>query len=220
MKVLSLSDKVSDRIYRPGLKERFPDVDLVLGCGDLPYYYLEFVVDSLNVPVFFVRGNHANLIEYSESGDRKKPGGAIDLHRKMVNHKGILMLGFEGCLRYRKGPFMYTEREMWKFVLGIAPKLLWNKIRYGRYLDILVTHAPSFGINDQEDRVHQGFKALRWLVEKFKPAYHFHGHVHVYDRNQQKETLHGETIVINAYGYQKTEIDVDAILDRESEVRK
>ena len=40
MKVLSLSDKVVSFIYGPQVKCRFKDVDLVIGCGDLPYYYL------------------------------------------------------------------------------------------------------------------------------------------------------------------------------------
>jgi len=30
----------------------------VLSCGDLPPYYLEFLVTVLDVPLFDVRGNH------------------------------------------------------------------------------------------------------------------------------------------------------------------
>ncbi len=40
LKVLSLSDKQVDSIYSSQVKNRFGDVDLILGCGDLAYYYL------------------------------------------------------------------------------------------------------------------------------------------------------------------------------------
>ena len=32
--------------------------DLVLSCGDLPFDYLEYLVSRLDVPVFYVPGNH------------------------------------------------------------------------------------------------------------------------------------------------------------------
>ncbi|MGW8250128.1 MAG: hypothetical protein ACWGO1_05765, partial [Anaerolineales bacterium] len=81
VKVLSLSDVIVQFIYSPHIRKRFPDVELVIGCGDLPYYYLEYIISSLNVPLFYVRGNHDKEIEYSVSGSRKHPLGGIDLHR-------------------------------------------------------------------------------------------------------------------------------------------
>lgn len=204
MKILSLSDKVVEFIYSSSVKNKFTDVDLVLGCGDLPYYYLEFVVDALNVPVYFVRGNHASKIEFSENGERTGPEGACDLHRKTINHKGLLLAGFEGSLRYKPGGFQYSQTEMWWMVLLMIPKLLRNRLLYGRYLDIFVSHSPSWEVNDQDDRAHQGFKAFRWLVKTFKPSYHFHGHVHNYDGRKRVETKFHNTLVINAFGYQKT----------------
>ena len=108
MIILSVSDKVEDLLYDEKTCLRFADVDLVLGCGDLPYYYLEFLVDSLNVPVMFVRGNHAAAVEYSEDGDRTKPHGAINLHRRVIRHQGLIIAGFEGSVRYRVGSHQYT----------------------------------------------------------------------------------------------------------------
>ena len=62
IKILSVSDKVDEVLYSPALKRLFADVDLVLGCGDLPFYYLEFIVTMLGGPLFYVIGNHANAV--------------------------------------------------------------------------------------------------------------------------------------------------------------
>lgn len=211
MKVLSLSDQVLDFIYAPTVAERFAAVDLVFGCGDLPYYYLEYLVDVMNKPVFFVRGNHNVEVEIGAHGDRKSPWGAMDLHRKVVRHQGLLIAGFEGCLRYRPGPFMYTQGEMWNMVLGITPRLVLNRLRYGRALDVLVTHAPPRGIHDRPDLAHQGFNAFRWLLNVFKPRYHFHGHIHIYDRKTPVLTRFKDTLVVNTYGYRSTDLSIPGL---------
>ena len=52
VRVLAISDEVEQLIYSDRIKERFAHVDLVLSCGDLPTYYLEFIVSSLNVPLY------------------------------------------------------------------------------------------------------------------------------------------------------------------------
>ena len=206
MKLLSLSDQVLEFIYSPSVKERFADVDMVLGCGDLPYYYLEYLLDQLGKPVYFVRGNHAATVEYSQGAERKGPWGAIDLHRKVVKFEGLLMAGFEGSVRYRQGPFMYTQSEMWSMVLSMAPRLTANAVRHGRALDLLATHAAPWGIQDQHDPAHQGFKAFRWLLSVFKPRYHFHGHIHVYSKETPVLTRFRETLVVNTYGYRETNL--------------
>jgi Icc-related predicted phosphoesterase len=96
---------------------------------------------------------------------------------------------------------------MWGHVLSLVPGLLRNKLRHGRYLDIFVSHSPSWGILDGEDFAHQGIKAFRWLVETFQPRYHFHGHVHHYHPDAVNESRLGRTTVINTYPYQVTEFE-------------
>lgn len=206
MKILAVSDIVLDMLYSPLIRERFPEVDFVLGCGDLPYYYLEYILTALNVPVLFVRGNHANVVEYSSAGQKTHPQGAMDLHRRVICHEGLLIAGIEGSLRYNQGPFQYTQVEMWENVLHLVPRLLYNRLRYGRYLDILITHASPWGIHDQPDLPHQGIKAFNWLLRTFKPRYHFHGHIHVYQSFVRTETLYHQTQVVNVYGYKKLEV--------------
>ncbi|MEX2160390.1 MAG: metallophosphoesterase [Anaerolineales bacterium] len=209
MKVLSLSDQVLEVIYTPTVAKRFSGVDFVLGCGDLPYYYLEFLVDIMRKPVYYVRGNHASEVEYNSGGEsRQAPWGAVDLHRRAINFNGLLLAGFEGSVRYRRGLFMYTQAEMWGFVLRMVPRLLVNRLLYGRALDVLATHAPPWGIQDAIDPAHQGFKAFLWLIKVFKPRYHFHGHIHVYHKDTPVLTRFHHTLVINTYGYRETKLQI------------
>jgi uncharacterized protein len=203
MKLLTLSDIELPQIYSPKIKDRFGDVDLAISCGDLSYYYLEFIISSLDIPLYFVRGNHAKDVEYGCAGPRKAPWGAKDLHRQVIHEPetGLLLAGIEGSLRYNDGDFQYTQAEMWSMVLGLVPALLWNKLIYGRFLDIFISHAPPWGIHDQNDRAHQGIKAFKWLIKIFQPTYHLHGHIHVYKPGTVTRTKVGETIVLNTYGY-------------------
>ena len=205
MRILTLSDEVMIPIYSPAVRQRFGGVDLVIGCGDLPYYYLEYVLSMLDAPLFFVRGNHASVVEYGTAGPRCEPMGGTDLHLQVVNHGGLLMAGVEGSARYSRGPFQYTQTEMWQHVLRLAPGLIRNRILYGRPLDIFVSHAPPWGIHDQPDAAHQGIKAFRWLLRVFRPAIHFHGHSHVYRPDTTTETQFHRTRVINTYPYLETE---------------
>lgn len=204
MKILTLSDIIEPTIYSPLVRQRFSKVDLVIGCGDLPYYYQEYVASVLDAMLFFVRGNHDRAIEYTTSGERRAPMGGEDLHRRSLCFQDLLFAGVEGSLRYRPGPFQYSQSEMWRHVFFLVPALFWNKLKYGRYLDVFITHAPPRGIHDKEDLTHQGIDAFRWMLKVFQPAYHFHGHIHIYRPDETVESLVGPTRVINTFGYKET----------------
>jgi hypothetical protein len=208
MKLLTVSDKELPQIYSPQIKSRFGDVDLVFGCGDLSFYYLEYIVSMLDVPLYFVRGNHANPVEIGIAGPRQAPWGAVDVHRRVIQDPktGLLIAGIEGSLRYNRGRYQYSQWQMWAMVLRLVPKLFWNKVRFGRCLDVFISHAPPWGIHDQDDPAHQGVKAFTWLIKTFRPALHLHGHIHVYTNNTLTETQVGNTLVLNTYGYRKLSI--------------
>lgn len=210
LRVLAISDRLLPWMYSPAVRDRFPQVDLVLGCGDLPYYYLEYVHTMLNSSLFFVRGNHASPVEYGRRGNRTGPLGGVDLHRRVVRFQGLLLAGVEGSLRYSRGPFQYTASEMWGHVLRLVPALLLNRLTTGRFLDVFVTHAPPWGIHDRDDWPHRGVKAFRWFDRVFRPRYHFHGHIHLYRPDAVTETRFGETCIVNAYGFQERVIEVPA----------
>jgi len=207
MNVLAVSDQVIDFIYGPACRKKFPHIDLVISCGDLPYYYLEFILTTLDKPLYFVRGNHANKVEYSPSIAITGPRGAFDLHRRVERCQGLLLAGVEGSLRYNRGDFQYTQGEMWAHVLSLVPGMLLNRIRTGRFLDVFVTHAPPMGIHDKPDRAHTGIQAFAWLDRVFKPRFHLHGHIHRYFPTDPEQTLYNETLVVNAYGYHELVIE-------------
>lgn len=202
IKVLSLSDRVAPVIYSPQVCRYLKDIDLIISCGDLPYHYLEFVLSMLNTPLYFVRGNHDKVVEYSPEGhQRVAPHGAIDLHRRVEIFKGKILAGVDGSLRYREGPYMYSQIEMWRHVFSLVPRFLANRMMYGRYLDIFIAHAPPSGVHDEKDLPHQGIKAFLWLIKVFQPSFFIHGHIHVYRPDTIIDTMVGKTRVINTYGH-------------------
>jgi Icc-related predicted phosphoesterase len=214
MKILSISDKVDQLIYSPAIKHLFSDVDLVLGCGDLPGYYLEFVVTMLGGPLFYVIGNHANAISqfYGFKDQWVYPGGCVNIDGRVVEHEGLLIAGLEGSMRYNSNEhFQYTEREMARKVWGLAPRLMMNKLIHGRYLDIMITHAPPKGIHDRPDLCHKGFQAFITLMDRFRPRYLIHGHIHVYNPAEITESTYKDTRVLNTYGYRTLEIEVERL---------
>ncbi len=217
-RVLSLSDKVVSTIHSPSLIKRFRGVDLILGCGDLPYYYLEFALSMLDVPLLFVRGNHDKIVEYSSEGhQRVGPHGGINLHRKVIRLNGFSLAGVEGSLRYRVGPYQYSQADMWRHVISLIPGMVANRLIYGRFLDIFVTHAPPAGVHDAEDLPHQGINAFNWLLKVFKPRYHYHGHIHIYRPDAVRTSIVGSTTVINTFGYRVTELNFPDIKDKKKD---
>jgi Icc-related predicted phosphoesterase len=180
-----------------------------LSCGDLPPYYIDFVASTLSVPTYGVHGNHDGSLAraHARGGDHDEHShmdwGMEELHGRIVQEQGLLIGGFDGCLRYNRGSFQYSEEGMRWQIAQMVPQLLMNRLRYGRYLDILVTHAPPRHIHDQEDRPHQGFKAFRWFLQKFRPRYHLHGHIHIYDNRTVTRTQFHKTEVLNAYPYRE-----------------
>ncbi|MEL7590761.1 MAG: metallophosphoesterase [Anaerolineaceae bacterium] len=212
MKLLAVSDVEIGFLYSPMIRDRFPDVDLIISCGDLPYYYIEYMISMLNVPCYFVRGNHANEREFGVAGIRRFPWGAVDLHHRGVeDDTGLLLAGLEGSLRYNRGAHQYTQAEYWGLVFDLVPRFLYNKMRLGRYLDVFISHAPPWQVHDADDLPHRGVKAFHWLINVFKPAYFLHGHIHVFRQDTVTRSVIGNTIVQNVYGYKVLTIPTPAI---------
>jgi len=211
MKILSVSDVEVPFIHSPKILELFKDVDFVIACGDLPYAYQEYIISLLNVPLFFVHGNHDREVEMFPGGKRFQPNGGINLHRRVIRYKQMSLAGIEGSIRYKtEGKFQYKQSEMWMHVFRLVPSLFLNRMLLGRYLDIFVTHAPPWGTHDKEDFPHQGIKAFAWMNRVFRPSYHFHGHIHIYRPDEQRISMVDSTLVINTFGYQETTIEIAA----------
>ena len=210
MRILTISDRVDEVLYSTAIRRTLGDVDLVLSCGDLPHYYLEFVVTMLGGPLFYVIGNHPQEIRgVGEAQNRwEYPKGGENLNGRVIRYRGLLIAGLEGSMRYNDSPyFQYTDREMAAKVWQLAPWLVLNKLRYGRYLDILITHAPPYSIHDRPDVCHQGFRVFLTLMRYFRPQYLIHGHVHIYNPSQIWQTMYRNTLVINTYGYRRLDLE-------------
>ena len=190
--ILVLADIESKLLYDYYVPGSIKDIDLIISCGDLRPEYLDFFVTLGNAPLLYVKGNHDTRYE------RKPPEGCICIEDTIFVYRGIRILGLGGSMQYLPGAgCQYTERHMKNRVLKLAPKLWWHK-----GFDILVTHAPARHINDLDDLPHQGFEVFRTLLEKYKPKFFFHGHVHTnYSRNFKRADTYGETTIINAYDH-------------------
>lgn len=208
MKVLLISDKIVEHIYSNSISERLKDIDFVISCGDLPNYYLEFIVSTLNKPLFYVMGNHFNNAIYSESGQGSEhPEGCIDLDEKIIDFNNIVLTGFAGSMKYSStGKYQYTDFQMHLKTLKLRCKLFCRKIFKKRRVNIVVTHAPPFKIHDREDLCHRGFKAFKKLIDWCKPDYFIHGHIHIYGTATEWKTQVCSTQVINAYGFRIIDI--------------
>ena len=74
-KLLAVSDIESQYIYRAVGGQKFKDLDFIISCGDLPYYYLEYIISMTNRDLYYVRGNHAHKVEMSDKYQRTAPQG-------------------------------------------------------------------------------------------------------------------------------------------------
>lgn len=191
MKILVVSDNESKYIWDYFNPESFKDVNLIISCGDLKASYLSFLATLINAPMLYVHGNHDS--GYIDN----PPGGCESIEDRIVMINGIRILGLGGSHHYNDGPFQYTESQMSKRI-----KKLKRTIKKYDGFDILLSHAPAFGVGDGKDLCHRGFKAFNDLINTYKPSYFIHGHQHLnYGGNAKRIQKVDETTIINGYEY-------------------
>lgn len=189
MKILFLSDEECPALWDYYVPGRLADYQLIISCGDLKASYLSFLVTMARCPVLYVHGNHDT--RYGSN----PPEGCDCIDGHVVQYNGVRIMGLGGCLKYHPGEHQYTDRQM----RGRILKMRWP-IRKAGGVDILVTHAPAEGLGDSEDVAHWGFPALRAFLDKYRPSYHVHGHVHMtYGQGIPRLQTYNETTIINAY---------------------
>ncbi|NBH14214.1 metallophosphoesterase [Lachnospiraceae bacterium] len=189
MKILAVSDEESKYLWEYFDKEKLKDIDLIISCGDLDPGYLSFLATLSSAPVLYVHGNH------DAKYDSAPPEGCICIDDVIYVYKGVRLLGLGGSMRYRPGKYQYTEWQMRQRAARLRLQLFRR-----RGFDILVTHAPAYELNDGRDLPHQGFRIFRTLIEKYRPKFFLHGHVHLtYGRKHKRYDKYCETHIINAY---------------------
>jgi len=200
MKILLLADEPNPRLWDHLDRTLLEGIDLAISCGDLPASYLSFLTCFTSAPILYVHGNHDARYE------KHPPEGCICIEDSLYYFHGLRIVGLGGSMRYKPGPHQYTDKEMAQRV-----RKLRKPIRLHGGMDMVIAHAPMAGVGDAEDLTHRGFESLKGMVEKYKPAYFVHGHVHKnYDFRFQRIREFGETTVINAWVSHVLEIDVPA----------
>lgn len=189
MKILALADEECLALWDYYVPGRLKDFDLIIACGDLEADYLSFLVTMARCPVLYVHGNH------DDSYDRHPPEGCDCIDDRLVVFNGVRIMGLGGSRRYRAGIYQYTEQEMRKRI---------RKLRFPIWLaggvDIVVTHAPPRGYGDSDDLPHLGFGSMVPMLDKYKPEFLLHGHVHMtYDCNRTRELQYKDTRIINTF---------------------
>ncbi|GAA4426927.1 metallophosphoesterase [Actinokineospora soli] len=210
-----MSDEVVDQLWTDQVRRH--RVDLVLAAGDLPFDYLEFLVDALDRPCVFVPGNHdADLSGYDRSGgglwtrdglraECADPPGAVNAGVRVTDVAGLRIAGLGGSIRYNRGPNQWTERQMARRARALRRRAAVRRLRDGRGVDVLLTHSPPRGVGDREDPAHRGFDCLHTAVHKLRPRFLVHGHIHPHGEPVPDRNL-GDTRVINTVGYRILDI--------------
>lgn len=189
MKILVLADEESRSLYEHYAPDKLKGIGLIIACGDLRRDYLDFFATMSKVPVLFVLGNHDQWY------NPEKGNGCICIEDDVFVYHGIRILGLGGSMRYHPGASnQYTEKEMKRRI-----RRLWWKLHKTRGFDILVAHSPARHLNDLDDRPHQGFECFRSLMEKYRPKFFIHGHVHAAYGGFCRLSHFGDTVIVNAY---------------------
>lgn len=213
VRVLAVSDEVDDVLCADVRPVR--GVEMILACGDLPFDYLGYLMDALDVPLVFVPGNHdPDLAGYrsSRSGLTLRaglpatvpwPSGAINADGRVVDVLGVRIAGLGGCLRYNDGPNQYSERQQARRARLLSVRARW---RAARPVAVLLTHAPPRGAGDGDDPPHRGFEILHGLARRLRVPLLLHGHVHPFGADTPDLRM-GVTTVRNVVGRHVFEID-------------
>ena len=192
LKILTVSDFIDKSLTKMVDNQTLEPVDLIISCGDLSPEYLYFLKNRLEKPLFYVKGNHD--IRYNNPANLL---GCENIHAKLVQFKTLNILGLEGSIWYSGGINQYTDRQMDKIIFK-----MWFSFWKKGGVNLVVTHAPPKNIHDRKDLCHTGFTSFVKLINKRKPDYFIHGHIHREFKNlEQRTTTVNSTQVINTCGF-------------------
>ena len=202
MKLLGLSDQTNPFVHSSEIADKFADIDLIVGCGDLPADYLEYIVSMLDVPLVYVPGNH-------DPDDIDIPGG-LNIDGRMVQVKGLHIIGMGGSRRYKdEGIHQYNENQMKIRMYSLFPKLFYHRMVSKVRIDLFVTHSPPYGIHDAKDVAHTGFTVFRDIIGYSRARMMLHGHSHATRNLEITESSFQGCTILNVYPYRVVELDAE-----------
>lgn len=193
LRILAISDEPDPSLDHAGTREGLGRIDLIIGAGDLQPEYLSFVADAFHAPMRYVRGNHDHGAAWEHTERKLLPQPMPDA--TVVHEAGLRLIGFSGSPKYSDRGTEVSAIGMWGLSI-----LAW--LRAWRSLPLLVvSHAPPRDVNDDDDRVHRGFTAFRWLVRRLSPPLWLHGHTALVRRGiDDRSAIFNDTLFYNCTG--------------------
>jgi Icc-related predicted phosphoesterase len=156
MRILALADAPPPRPVAELVEAAEPE--LIVLVGDLEPAWIDGLAE-IELPKLGIHGNH-------DAPELLESVGAEDLNLRVVTHDGLSFTGLDGSPRYnRDAPYEWTDEEA-EALIARLPRA-----------DVLVTHTPPAGVNDEpDDPIHRGWPTLPAWVEREQPAWLLHGH--------------------------------------------
>lgn len=181
MKALVFSDLHG--YYASRLPKKNPDIVFIL--GDISWSEVRNIDEMYKCPKFGVLGNH-------DRPDLFEGTSIVNLHGKMINYNGIVIAGFGGCPVYNSRNYgQYREVDASRFVDSLSSKV-----------NLFISHSNAqFSANLNFKDSHRGFSSFAKLIEKHKPAYFLHGHLH-----ENTTQMIEKTSIICTYGFSEIEL--------------
>jgi Icc-related predicted phosphoesterase len=175
MKIVAIADLHGNNPHIPPCDLLLIGGDFIIGNPNDPFQqwelrkrtkpWLENLVNVKNVVA--CAGNHDFIFQEHPDLVPKMPW--TYLQDEMVEIDGFKIWGSPWQLPYYDWAFNLPEEELEK---------KWELIPDD--IDILLTHAPPYGIQDEGKGMdHAGSKSLLKRVEEIKPKLHVFGHIHV-----------------------------------------
>ena len=158
------------------------------------------------MPLLYVPGNHdpnvrpldTTFVALDHRIPIPGPEGCDNVDGRILEVQGLRVAGLGGSLRYKDGPNQYTQAQMRWRALNLELRTRLRRVPPGhRKVDLLITHAPPFGVAPAEDAAHVGFVALHRIIQRLHPVLLVHGHIHPYGKTQPERRV-DDTRVINA----------------------
>ena len=177
MKILAFSDLHRSAKFARKIVEAAVNADLVIGAGDYATKQQGLaeiigLLKTIDAPTFLVSGNHEDCADLRLACE-DWPSAQV-LHGEVASFEGLTIfgLGYEmpQSTEASWNRFM-TERQ----VTAVLEQMSENQ----QACDILVSHAPPYGIADrQADGQHDGSEALLDFIKREQPGLHLCGHIH------------------------------------------
>ncbi|MHA2407715.1 MAG: metallophosphoesterase [Candidatus Ranarchaeia archaeon] len=190
MKFLALTDFHDYEGVIDSIVARDEHFDMIICAGDYEFYNEDVLVrvikklNQVSSRVFMIPGNidPPSQLEQLETLQ-------VNFHKKRLMVEGITFVGYGGS---NPTPFS-TPFEIPEKIIQSDLEDLCQPIP--SYPWVLVTHAPPYNtlIDKTRNGEHVGSKAVRFIIEKYKPTIAISGHIH---EARGIDNLH-HTILVN-----------------------